>query len=228
MRRTVLVTAVACLCLVPLTGCGAGDEAAAPGASASAPRETASSGSAPSGSASAGPAPVRTGETFAWPDGLEATATVLGRLRPAERTDVRAGVVAEERLARAREELLGGRSEPMGLKVTLTNTGDAPVDLDGVELQWVGVEVGGMARKAADDGAFTGELAPGRSATELSAWAVPDMVAVGYQVLVWPHGPRKGTAGQFSGAVPGASVRPPEDGHHGHTGSAGHPDHGGH
>ncbi|MDG9703573.1 hypothetical protein [Streptomyces sp. DH37] len=163
-----------------------------------------------------------TGKTFAWPDGLEATATVLGRLRAADRTDVRDGVVDEARLAEAREKLLGERSEPLGLRVELTNTGDAPVDLDAVRLQWVGVEVGGMAGKAADDGGFKGELAPGESATELSAWAVPDIVAVGYQVLVWPRGPQKGVAAQFSGAVPGASVRPPEGGGHDHSGHGDH------
>ncbi|MTE17794.1 hypothetical protein F0L17_01320 [Streptomyces sp. TRM43335] len=213
MRRTVLVAAVVSLCVLPLAGCSTSGETAPPTPSGS----LASGGAEPSG-----PTPVAVGEVFAWPDGLEATATVLGRLRPADRTDLEAGVVDEARLTRAREGLPGGRSEPMGLRVELTNTGDAPVDLDEVELQWVGVKVGGMARKVDDDGALTGELAPGRSVTEESAWAVPDMVAVGYQVLVWPQGPRKGAAGQFSGTVPGASIRPPQDGHHDGSGHAGH------
>jgi len=211
MRRTVLAAALASLLLA---GCGTDGEPAP-----SATSDTSAPSSAqPSGSAPAGPTPVPTGQAFTWPDGLEATATVLGRLRPASRTDVRDGVVDKARLAAARGKLLGERSEPLGLRVKLTNNGDKPLDLDKVQLQWVGVRVGGMAQKAADDGGFKGELAPGESATELSAWAVPDIVAVGYQVLVWPEGERKGVAGQFSGTVPGASVRPPEDGHHGHSG----------
>lgn len=207
MRRTVLAVALASL---SLAGCGAGGEPAPPVAASSAP-----GGTGPSGSPSAGLAPVPVGKTFSWPDGLEATATVLGRLRPASRTDLRGGAVDETRLAEAHKKLLGARSEPLGLRVKLTNTGDAPFDLDEVELQWVGVRVGGMAQKAADDGGFEGELAPGESVTELSAWAIPDMVAVGYQVLVWPRGAQKGTAGQFSGTVPGSSIRPPDHGDHG-------------
>ncbi|GAA2408306.1 hypothetical protein GCM10010420_40700 [Streptomyces glaucosporus] len=213
MRRTVLAVALASLFLA---GCGA-DDSAPPAASASPASPPASASSAP-----AGPEPVPTGKTFAWPDGLEATATVLGRLREADRTDVQDGVVDKARLAEATEKLLGESGEPLGLRVKLTNTGDAPVDLDEVELQWVGVKVGGMAQKAADDGGFEGELKPGESATELSAWAVPDIVAVGYQVLVWPRGVQQGVAGMFSGAVPGASVRPPEGGHHGHSEGGGH------
>ncbi|WP_051717967.1 hypothetical protein [Streptomyces megasporus] len=223
MRRTVLAVALVSLSL-SLTGCGADDDPAPPTAS----ETSASAGAEPSTSALAGPTPVPTGKTFAWPDGIEATATVSGRLRPADRTDLQGGVVDEARLEEAREKLLGRRSEPLGLRVKLTNTGDAPVDLDKVELQWVGVKVGGMAQKATDDGGFKGELAPGESATELSAWVVPDIVAVGYQVLVWPQGARKGMAGQFSGVVPDASVRPPDHGDHGGQGDHGHSDHSDH
>ncbi|MFP8962256.1 hypothetical protein ACLIYP_17115 [Streptomyces nanhaiensis] len=212
MRRTVLAAVLMSLSL-PLTGCGVGGEPAP----SAAPDPSASATARPSGAPSAGPSAVPTGRTFAWPDGLEATATVLGRLRPADRTDVRDGTVDGKRLAGAREKLLGRDSEPLGLRVRLTNNGDTPLDLDAVEVQWVGTEVGGMAQKAADDGGFEGELAPGESATEMSAWAVPDLVAVGYQVLVWPEGARNGAAGQFSGAVPGASLRPPEGGGHDHS-----------
>ncbi|WP_101256775.1 hypothetical protein [Streptomyces barkulensis] len=211
MRRTVLAAVLMSLSL-PLAGCGAGGE---PAPSAT-PGPSAPATAGPSQAASAGPSAVPTGKTFAWPDGLEATATVLGRLRPADHTDVQGGTVDERRLAGAREKLLGQSGEPLGLRVQLTNNGDTPLDLDAVEVQWVGVEVGGMARRAAADGGFEGELAPGGSATELSAWAVPDIVAVGYQVLVWPEGARNGAAGQFSGAVPGASLRPPQGDDHGH------------
>ncbi|MFP8942250.1 hypothetical protein ACLIYM_12555 [Streptomyces fenghuangensis] len=204
-----------------LTGCGAGGEPAP----SAAPDPSASATAGPSQAASAGPSAVPAGKTFAWPDGLEATATVLGRLRPADRTDVQGGTVDDKRLAGAREKLLGQSGEPLGLRVKLTNNGDTPLDLDGVEVQWVGVEVGGMAQRADDDGGFEGELAPGESATELSAWAVPDIVAVGYQVLVWPEGARNGAAGQFSGAVPGASLRPPQGDDHDHSD---HSDHSGH
>lgn len=213
MRRTVLAAVLMSLSL-PLAGCGTGGE---PAPSAT-PGPSAPATAGPSRAASAGPSAVPTGKTFAWPDGLEATATVLGRLRPADHTDVQGGTVDERRLAGAREKLLGQSGEPLGLRVELTNNGDTPLDLDAVEVQWVGVEVGGMARRAAADDGFEGELAPGESATELSAWAVPDIVAVGYQVLVWPEGARHGAAGQFSGAVPGASLRPPQGDDHGHLG----------
>ncbi|MEE1939795.1 hypothetical protein V1L54_10320 [Streptomyces sp. TRM 70361] len=209
MRRSVLAAVLASLVL---TGCGSGDDSAAP--EPSVPVST-----APSAEVAPAPTPVPVGKTFTWPDGLEATVTVLGELRPGSRTDLEGGTVEKARLAEARKAALDQSGEPMGLRVKLANTGDAPVDLDKMAVQWVGVEVGGMAQRAADDGAFEGELAPGESTTQLSAWYVPDIVTVGYRVLVWPQGEQKGQVGQFSGAVPNASVRPPEHGHGGHSGS---------
>lgn len=73
MRRTVLAAVLLSLSLSPLAGCSAGGEPAPSAASG----PSAPSAAGPSDSAPAGPTPVPTGKTFAWPDGLEATATVL-------------------------------------------------------------------------------------------------------------------------------------------------------
>ncbi|NYI04528.1 hypothetical protein [Allostreptomyces psammosilenae] len=223
MRRTVIGVVLAASLLA---GCGGDAEAPA------VPDAPAAPSPGVSGATTADSAPVPIGGTFVWPEGFEATATVVGELRPVgeedgaegdDGSDIAGGTVDAGLLAAARERL-DEPSTPLGLRVELTNTGDVPRDLGQVRLDWVGVQVGGMSEPITDDGALTGELPPGESVTGLSAWLVPETVSAGYQVVVWLEDGYQGLAGKFAGSadLPQAPAEEPDGHQHEHGDHSAH------